>query len=37
MLAFEALKAEDKVSTMLPYNVVVQETGDGKVEIAAIP
>jgi uncharacterized protein (DUF302 family) len=35
-LAYEALKAEDKVGTMLPCNVVVQETGDGKVEVAAI-
>jgi uncharacterized protein (DUF302 family) len=34
-LAFEALQLEDKVGTMLPCNVVVQETGDG-VEIAAI-
>ena len=35
-LAYEALKAEDKVGTMLPCNVVVHETGDGKVEVAAI-
>ena len=35
-LAYEALKAEDKGGTMLPCNVVVQETGDGKVEVAAI-
>ena len=35
-LAYEALKAEDKVGTMLPCNVVVQETEDGKVEVAAI-
>ncbi|NNU17568.1 DUF302 domain-containing protein [Parvularcula sp. ZS-1/3] len=34
--AFEALKAEDKVGTMLPCNVVVQETGSGRVEVAAI-
>jgi uncharacterized protein (DUF302 family) len=32
----EALKAEDKVGTMLPCNVVVQGTGNGKVEVAAI-
>lgn len=32
-LAYEALKAEDKVGTMLPCNVVVQETEDGKVEL----
>jgi len=35
-LAHEALSIEDKVGTMLPCNVVVQETGDGKTEIAAI-
>lgn len=36
VLAFEALQIEDKVGTMLPCNVVVQETGPGKVEVAAI-
>lgn len=35
-LAFEALKLEDKVGTMLPCNVIVQEVGPGKVEVAAI-
>jgi len=35
-LAHEALEIEDKVGTMLPCNVVVQEVGDGKVEVAAI-
>ncbi|KHK91013.1 DUF302 domain-containing protein [Novosphingobium malaysiense] len=35
-LAFEALQAEDKVGTMLPCNVVVQETGPGRSEVAAI-
>jgi uncharacterized protein (DUF302 family) len=34
--AHKALLAEDKIGTMLPCNVVVQETTDGKVEIAAI-
>ena len=34
-LAHEALNLEDKVGTMLPCNVVVQETANG-VEIAAI-
>ena len=34
-LAHEALKAEDKIGTMLPCNVVVQTVG-GKTEIAAI-
>ena len=35
-LAYEALKLEDKVGTMLPCNVVVQEVGSGKTEVAAI-
>ena len=35
-LAFEALKLEDKVGTMLPCNVIVQEVSPGKVEVAAI-
>ena len=35
-LAHEALEIEDKVGTMLPCNVVVQEIGAGKVEVAAI-
>jgi uncharacterized protein (DUF302 family) len=35
-LAHEALQAEDKIGTMLPCNVVVQETSQGKVEVAAI-
>jgi len=33
--AYKALQAEDKVGTMLPCNVIVQETADGAVEIAA--
>ena len=35
-LAHKALQIEDKVGTMLPCNVVVQDRGDGRVEIAAI-
>jgi uncharacterized protein (DUF302 family) len=35
-LAYEALKLEDKVGTMLPCNVVVQEMGPGETEVAAI-
>ena len=34
--AHKALLAEDKIGTMLPCNVIVQETADGKVEIAAV-
>lgn len=35
-LAHEALQLEDKIGTMLPCNVVVQETEAGQVEVAAI-
>jgi uncharacterized protein (DUF302 family) len=34
--AYQALQVENKIGTMLPCNVIVQETPDGKVEIAAI-
>lgn len=35
-LAYEALKLEDKVGTMLPCNVIVQDAGNGQTEVAAI-
>lgn len=34
--AYEALKAEEKIGTMLPCNVIVQEHEDGKVEVSAV-
>jgi uncharacterized protein (DUF302 family) len=34
--AYKALMAEDKIGTMLPCNVVVQEVSEGVVEVAAI-
>lgn len=34
--AYRALQMEDKIGTMLPCNVIVQESGDGAVEVAAI-
>jgi uncharacterized protein (DUF302 family) len=34
--AYAALQAEDKIGTMLPCNVIVQETDDDRVEVAAI-
>jgi len=34
--AYKALQAEDKIGTMLPCNVIVQEAGEGEVEVAAI-
>ena len=34
--ALKALQTEDKIGTMLPCNVIVQETNAGKVEVAAI-
>lgn len=35
-LAYEALQMEDKVGTMLPCNVIVQQLDDGRCEVAAI-
>ena len=35
-LAHEALQIEDKVGTMLPCNVIVQDKGKGLTEVAAI-
>ncbi|MGO8738079.1 DUF302 domain-containing protein [Rhodoblastus sp.] len=35
-LAFEAIQREDKVGTMLPCNVIVQEIAPGQSEVAAI-
>ncbi len=32
--AHKALTAEDKIGTLLPCNVIVQETEDGKTEVA---
>ncbi|RMG68577.1 MAG: DUF302 domain-containing protein [Calditrichaeota bacterium] len=34
--AYKALQAEDKIGTMLPCNVIVQQLEDGTVEVAAI-
>jgi uncharacterized protein (DUF302 family) len=34
--AYQALSAEDKIGTMLPCSVVVQELANGRVEVAAI-
>ncbi|BAL75679.1 DUF302 domain-containing protein [Bradyrhizobium cosmicum] len=35
-LAYQALTHEDKIGTMLPCNVVVQQREGGKVEISAV-
>lgn len=35
-LAHEALELEDKIGLMLPCNVVVQDQGGGRTEVAAI-
>ncbi len=35
-LAYKALKAEEKIGTMLPCNVLVIEQGQNKIEIAAV-
>ena len=34
--AHEALKLENKLGVLLPCNVIVRETGDGRVEVASI-
>ena len=34
--AYRALQAENKIGTMLPYNVVVQDIGGGKSEVSAV-
>lgn len=35
-LAHKAISAESKIGTMLPCNVIVQETEDGKTEVSAV-
>ncbi len=35
-MAYQAISAESKIGTMLPCNVLIQETGDGRVEISAV-
>jgi len=34
--AYKALQAEDKIGTMLPCNVIVQELGNNEIEVAVI-
>ena len=34
--AYKALQAEDKIGTMLPCNVIVQERSEGKIEVSAV-
>jgi uncharacterized protein (DUF302 family) len=34
--AYQALESEDKIGTMLPCNVVVQELESGEIEVAAV-
>lgn len=34
--AIKAITAEDKIGTMLPCNVLVQEVGEGEIEVSAI-
>lgn len=34
--AYKALQKEDKIGTMLPCNIIVQEIGESKIEVAAV-
>jgi uncharacterized protein (DUF302 family) len=34
--AYKALQSEDKIGTMLPCNVILQEREEGKIEISAV-
>lgn len=34
--AYNALQAENKIGTMLPCNVIVQDAGEGKIEVSAV-
>jgi len=34
--AYKALQAEDKIGTMLPCNVIIQEIEEGVIEVAAV-
>lgn len=34
--AYQALQAEDKIGAMLPCNVIVQQKGEGQVEVSAV-
>lgn len=35
-MAYQALQAEDKIGTMLPCNVIVQQHAGGEVEVSAV-
>jgi uncharacterized protein (DUF302 family) len=35
-LAYQALQSEDKIGTMLPCNVIVEENKDGTVDVSAV-
>lgn len=34
--AYQALQAEDKIGTMLPCNIIIQQMDEGSVEVAAV-
>jgi len=35
-IVYKALEAEDKIGTMLPCNIIVQENQEGKIEVSAV-
>ena len=34
--AYKAYQSEDKIGTMLPCNVIVQDSGNGNIEVSAV-
>ncbi|MCB0551051.1 MAG: DUF302 domain-containing protein [Phaeodactylibacter sp.] len=34
--AYQALQSEDKIGTMLPCNIIIQQVDEGSVEVAAV-
>ena len=34
--AYQAYQAENKIGTMLPCNVIVQDAGNGNIEVSAV-
>ena len=35
-MAYDALRVEDKIGTLMPCNIIVRETEEGKVEVSSV-